>query len=374
MDQIAHAAARHARGARQGAREAERRARPSFDAVIAHRCPSMKSPTVVEAVRRAAATPSRPWSQKSAINTLIPALEGRRRHRHPRAAALEDRPLIGARGRVTAFDEPSRLGDDHRRRRHAPTSVPLHADRRRHPHDRTSGTPVELRAAGPPRPLRGDGGPTCVSGQLPAVRRAPARRPCGSGPGRPRAPARCRPGGRRERRRRRPWRRSRASASSSAGRHLAERWIAASSNSPMAWLRDHLGTRAPGARPPAGILELGPQRPLRRRRRRGRRPPCRPGRCRRGRRRAVRHRGDRRRARRPARSSPTRSTPPGVHKLLIPANLSGAQPRKRGHQVPTRPPKGAPGSMLGTGSAHSAPGVGFRRRPFREWEERIAQE
>ena len=94
--------------------------------------------------------------EKAGINTLIPDAQGRRRHRHPRAAAHEDRPLMAAcdvdrRGHRVRRASRARRGHDGRRHR---LPLPLHPDRRRHPHHR-GGHRGGVRAAGPARPLGG---------------------------------------------------------------------------------------------------------------------------------------------------------------------------------------------------------------------------
>ena len=72
-----------------------------------------------------------------------PRAEGHRRDRHPRDPDRQDRPVIARRRPATGSrlrarrDAPRR---DHRRRRDG-LPVPLHGDRRRHPHDRRAGVP-----------------------------------------------------------------------------------------------------------------------------------------------------------------------------------------------------------------------------------------
>ena len=113
-----------------------------LDAVI-ELLPSMKSPTVsklfgedgyaVETV-----------VPKAEINTLIPALKDARRHRHHRAAAVQDRPLNAERASVVDFDEHAGL----RHRRAAEDGrellLPLHPDRRRHRARSPSGAEVSF--------------------------------------------------------------------------------------------------------------------------------------------------------------------------------------------------------------------------------------
>ena len=136
MDQLHTllAGALEARG--QGAGEAQRERRGDLDAVIAL-LPSMKSPTVVEAVRRRRLR-GRDRRAEGDDQHAHPGAQGRRRDRHHRAADLQDRPL-------TDCTDAQRSGRGLRRGQglwlgrglfdgHA-LLLPLHADRRRHPDD-----------------------------------------------------------------------------------------------------------------------------------------------------------------------------------------------------------------------------------------------
>ena len=334
----------------------------------------MKSPTVSRAGRRRRLRRSRPWCREADDQHAHPRAEGRRRHRHPRAADLQDRPLSDA-GRRHEFDARGR----HDRRRRAPFHC---ADRRRHRH-RVGTGPVRLRSSAATRrriatwhradrrrhphrsPARWHDGDV----PRPASRRAgrgPSWRADGCrGGGWSPDGAWCRPRaeqaerlGRGRRRAGRALRRTVQSAESGAEAPLIwtkaadlafahrgasaepvaeprpgsrrrrwparpragraarrDRWMAASSYRPMAWLAT---TCAAGtsARPRPGLVELGPELGLARRRR-ARRARLVGVRCRRPARR-------RRRRRRPVLAA---GCPQAAHRALT---YPGRQPRRSG--------------------------------------------